>query len=156
MDENGNKTKLRRPDKHIAGGAGVVSTVLDLAKYEKAIGDGSIASDKVLQRWLKPEKFNNGRVAPYGYGWYFQCHRGERLMWHGGWDPDAGYSGLLLRLPERGLAVAILANSGGMWWGNPLNKSQVESSEFASLFLDEFVISDNEQTPNSSCEEGAI
>lgn len=156
VDENGNKTKLRRPDKHIAGGAGVVSTVLDLAKYEAAINTGSIASSKVLERVLKPETFNDGRTSPYGYGWYFQCHRTEKLMWHGGWDPDAGYSGLLLRLPERDLAVAILANSGGMWWGNPLDKSQVESSEFASLFLDEFVFTDNYESPDSQCQEGAL
>jgi len=151
VDERGNKTKLRRPDKHIAGGAGMVSTVLDLAKYEKAINSEAIASQKVLNKLLKPAKFTNSAESPYGYGWYFQCYRGIKLMWHAGWDPDAGYSGLLLRLPDQGLAVAILANSGGMWWGNPLDKAEVESSDFASLFLDEFVFKDDLQTPASEC-----
>ena len=73
-------------------------------------------------------------------------------MWHGGWDPDSGYSGLLLRLPERALSVAFLANSGGMWWGNPLNKAEVESSPFAKLFLDEFVFNNVISNEHSNCE----
>lgn len=151
VDERGNKTKLRRPDKHIAGGAGVVSTVRDLAKYEIALSTGAIAPKGIFKQLSKPATFNDLTESPYGYGWYFQCYRGEKLMWHAGWDPDAGYSGLLLRLPERGLALAVLANSGGMWWGNPLNEAQVEGSDFASLFLDEFVFTEGLKPLNSRC-----
>jgi len=94
VDERGNKTKLRRPDKHIAGGAGMESTVLDLAKYEKAINSEAIASQKVPNKLLEPAKFINSAESPYGYGWYFQCYRDTKLMWHADWIPDAGYSGL--------------------------------------------------------------
>ncbi len=156
MSETGGQMKLRRPDKHIAGGAGVVSTVLDLAKYDIAITNEVIASNTILARLLKPARFNNGTESPYGYGWYFQCYRGEKLMWHAGWDPDAGYSGLLLRLPERGLSLSVLANSGGMWWGNPLNKAEVESSAFASLFLKEFVFNSASKPIDSDCTDAGI
>jgi len=151
MTDSGGQKKLRRPDKHIAGGAGLVSTVLDLAKYDIAITNEVVASGEVLEKLLRPAKFNNQAESPYGYGWYFQCYRGERLMWHAGWDPDGGYSGLLLRLPERGLSLVVLANSGGMWWGNPLDKAEVESSLFANLFLQEFIF-DVDHTPiDSAC-----
>ena len=72
-------------------------------------------------------------------------------MWHGGWDPDSGYSGLLLRVPERNLSMAMLANSGGMWWGNALDKAEVESSPFAKLFLDEFIFKNAKPNSNSKC-----
>ena len=150
--ESSSQIKLPRPDKHIAGGAGVVSTVLDLSKYDIAISKGTVASDEISKKLLRPAKFKNQDISPYGFGWYFQCYKGEKLMWHGGWDPDSGYSGLLLRLPERALSVAFLANSGGMWWGNPLNKAEVESSPFAKLFLDEFVFNNVISNKHSNCE----
>ena len=61
-------------------------------------------------------------------------------MWHGGWDPDSGYSALFLRVPEQGLALIALANSeSGLWWGNSLTEPQVERSGLAKLFLDKYV-----------------
>lgn len=139
VDDEGYKTKLRRPDKHIAGGAGVVSTVSDMAKYEIALSTGAIAGPEIKTKLESPAEFNDGTTAPYGYGWYFQCYRGEKLMWHGGWDPDAGYSALHLRLPERKLAFTILSNGEGIWWGNPLSEAKVEASDFAQVFFKNFV-----------------
>ena len=75
VDEQGFRTKLSRPDKHIAGGAGVVSTVLDLAKYEKALHSGLIAPAAIKAKLEQPARFSDGSDAPYGYGWYFQCYQ---------------------------------------------------------------------------------
>ncbi len=140
VDDKGNKTKLRRPDKHIAGGAGVVSTVNDLAKYEIAISQGVVIPKGFEEKLLNPAKYSSGEASPYGFGWYFQCYQGVKLMWHGGWDPDSGYSALYLRVPEQDLALIALANSeSGLWWGNSLTKPQVERSGMAKLFLERFV-----------------
>ena len=152
VDDQGYKTKMRRPDKHIAGGAGVVSTLEDLAKYDIAISNGSIAPGNIKRKLLSPAGFNNGEVSPYGYGWYFQCYRGVKLMWHGGWDPDAGYSALHLRVPEKGLALIALANSEGLWWGNSLIQAQVDSSPMASIFLDQFLADLNAAKTDNSCD----
>ncbi len=137
IDEDGYKDRLKRPERHIAGGAGVVSTVLDLAKYHIAISNGSIAPDDIGVQLNKAAKFNDGSDSPYGFGWYFQCYSGERLMWHGGWDPDNGYSAILLRLVDRDMAFVLLANSEGLWWDNPPGKAEIESSAFVQLFFDQ-------------------
>ena len=138
VDEQGNKDRNRRPERHIAGGAGVVSTVLDLAKYDIAISNRTIGSGTIAEKLLAPATFSDGSVSPYGYGWYHQCYQGETLMWHAGWDPDNGYSAIHLRLPERRMALIMLANGEGLWWGNPLGEAQVESSEFVQLFIKHF------------------
>ncbi len=148
VDDKGNKTKLPRPDKHIAGGAGVVSTINDLAKYEIAISQGSIVPKGFGDKLIYPAKYSSGDLSPYGFGWYFQCYQGVKLMWHGGWDPDSGYSALFLRVPEQDLALIALANSeSGLWWGNSLTEPQVERSDLAKLFLDNYV--EFPEDPNS-------
>lgn len=152
IDDEGYKTKLRRPDKHIAGGAGVVSTISDMAKYELALSSEVIASGNILEQLESTVNFNDGTPAPYGFGWYFQCYRGEKLMWHSGWDPDAGYSALHLRLPERDLAFIALTNSEGIWWGNPLNQATVQDSDFAQLFLRSFVFHEPALSIDAPCE----
>lgn len=139
VDDQGYRSKMPRPDRHIPGGAGVVSTVLDLAKYDIAIGTGQIVPGKIKQKLLSPAAFKKRSDAPYGYGWYFQCYQGHRLMWHSGWDPDHGYSAMLLRLPEKNLTFIVLANSEGLWWDNPIDQAQIQGSPFAKLFMDSFV-----------------
>jgi CubicO group peptidase (beta-lactamase class C family) len=149
IDEEGYRDRLKRPERHIAGGAGVVSTVLDLAKYHIAINNEVIASGDIATQLHKPAKLNGGSNSPYGYGWYFQCHKGERLMWHGGWDPENGYSAILLRLLDRGMAFIMLANSEGLWWDNPPDKAEIEGSEFVQLFFDE--IGFDQKKTDASC-----
>lgn len=151
VDEEGYKTKLRRPDKHIAGGAGVVSTVSDMAKYEIALSSGAIANQTIKAKLETAANFNDGTAAPYGYGWYFQCYRGEKLMWHGGWDPDAGYSALHLRLPERNLAFTVLSNGEGVWWENPLREAKVENSDFAQTFFKYFLFENELPSTSTPC-----
>ncbi|WP_395342288.1 serine hydrolase domain-containing protein [Ningiella sp. W23] len=137
--EKGSKTKLRTPEKHIAGGAGVVSTLSDLVKYDAAISSKLIAPHTIFEKLHKPATFKNGEQSVYGYGWYFQTYRGESLMWHSGWDPDAGFSSIMIRLPQRNLSFIILANSEGLWWQNPIDQARIEQSEFVQAFFNTVV-----------------
>ncbi len=152
VDERGYKTKLRRPDKHIAGGAGVVSTVNDLAKYEKALVQGDILPANDAEQLFQPAQFESGDTSPYGYGWYFQCYNGTKLMWHGGWDPESGYSALYLRVPSQKVALIALANSeSGLWWGNSLTNPEVEKSDLARLFLARYLPSKVTEQAETDC-----
>ncbi len=151
VDDQGRKSKLRRPDKHIAGGAGVVSTINDLAKYDIAITKGDVLPENKPSTLLVPAPFKDGKTSPYGFGWYFQCYEGTKLMWHGGWDPDAGYSALHLRIPEHGLSLIALANSEDLWWGNSLTKAEVENSSLAGPFLDLFLAEPNSDSEHKDC-----
>jgi hypothetical protein len=40
------------------------------------------------------------------------------------------------QVPDRHLTPIILANGEGVWWGNALDKAEVEQSPFAAAFLE--------------------
>lgn len=152
IDKHGRKIKMRRPDKHIAGGAGLVSTTNDLAKFESALHTRSITPGDIPEKLLFPALLSDGRLSDYGFGWYFQCFAGERLMWHSGWDEEGGYSAIYLRLPERGLAFIALANGEGLWWDNPLDKAMIDKSKFAQLLMKYFLDTRSPlKSPAQSC-----
>lgn len=141
---NGKYTPRHLHERHLAGGAGVVSTVNDLAKFDMALNAGSLGSKSLISKFFAPALDPEGNNLPYAFGWYVQEYKGEQLIWHSGWDRQAGASALYLKVPERKLTFIILANSEGLWWGNPLHKAEVENSEFAQLFLHHFVFSGTE------------
>ena len=136
---NGNYERKRHIERHFAGGAGIVSTVNDLAKYDIALDTGKLASNSTMKKLYTPAVAQNGRSLPYAFGWYVQEYKGENLIWHAGWDEKAGFTALYLKVPERNLTLILLANSEGMWWGNPLDKAEVEKSVFAQSFLNHFI-----------------
>lgn len=139
--KNGGYIRHMRPERHLAGGAGIVSTVDDLAKYDIALDTGKLASGSVMKKLFTPAVAPDGTTLPYAFGWYVQEYNGEKLIWHSGWDPEAGFSALYLKVPERHLTLILLANSEGLWWGNPLDEAKVEASIFAQTFFDHFVFS---------------
>ena len=140
---DGGYNRKRHLERHFAGGAGIVSTVNDLARYDIALDRGEIASESVMDKLFTPAMAPDGSSLPYAFGWYVQEYEGEKLIWHSGWDEEAGFSALYLKVPEQNLTLILLANSEGMWWGNPLDKAEVEGSDFAQLFLNHFIFKSN-------------
>jgi CubicO group peptidase (beta-lactamase class C family) len=134
-----------RPERELAGGAGIVSTVEDLARYDAALDAGALAPKAVMEKLFTPAAAPDGTTLPYAFGWYVQEYRGERLVWHSGWDEEAGFSALYLKVPERNLTLILLANGERLRWGNPLDGAEVEKSAFARAFLDRFVFGSNGQ-----------
>lgn len=138
VDSAGRLIKRPAPDRELSGGAGIVSTAVDLARYIRALDSGTLGNSALVAKLFTPAKSPAGAVLPYAFGWYVQQYRGETLQWHSGWDEEAGYSALLVRIPERKLALILLANGEGLWWNNPLDSAAVEKSPFAAAFLDHF------------------
>ena len=114
----------RRPQGDGAGG-GVVTTVLDLAKFDIALDQGVLISAESRAEMMAPTRAINGEVLPYGLGWYVQEYEDHTLVWHSGWWEDA-YSALYLKIPTLNLSLILLANSEGIWWHNPLEWAAVE------------------------------
>jgi CubicO group peptidase (beta-lactamase class C family) len=127
-----------RPEREIAGGAGIVSTVEDLARHDAALDAGKLATPEVMAKLFSPARAPDGTLLPYAHGWYVQAHRGTRLVWHSGWDAEAGFSALYLKVPDRRLTLILLSNGEGLWWENPLDSAAVDRSPFARAFLDRF------------------
>lgn len=117
---------------------GVITTVLDLAKFDVALDRGMLISADSRAAMMAPTPSSNGEAHPYGLGWYVQEYQGHTLVWHSGWWDDA-YSALYLKVPALGLSFILLANSEGVWWDNPLDRAEVHRSEFAQAFLQAFV-----------------
>jgi CubicO group peptidase (beta-lactamase class C family) len=127
-----------RPPQGDGAAGGVVSTVLDLARFDIALDQGVLISAESRAGMMAPTRTTNGETLPYGLGWYVQEYEGHTLVWHSGWWEDA-YSALYLKIPTLNLTFIVLANSEGVWWGNPLERAAVERSQFAQAFLSAFV-----------------
>lgn len=127
------------PNPELNASSGVIASVLDLAQYSRALDEGKILSPELRETMWTPETDANGEPAPYANGWYVQDWEGHRLVWHGGWWPDA-YAGLLLKAPDDGWTLIALGNTDGIHHEiDTLTKAQIEASPLAAKFLELFV-----------------
>jgi CubicO group peptidase (beta-lactamase class C family) len=133
----GKADRTELPAMGINATAGLVSTVRDLAKFDKALDTvdegGLLQLDTVVTAWT-PAADAAGSPAPMGLGWFVQYYKGERVVWHFGNVPNA-YSSLILKLPQRNMTFILLANSDGLSSPFDLAQGDVTRSLFAALFL---------------------
>jgi CubicO group peptidase (beta-lactamase class C family) len=121
-------------------GAGIVSTVLDLAKFDVALDRNRIVSQESKEAMFTPTLSNRGRPLPYGMGWFVQQHEGTKLVWHYG--QQTTYSALILKVPEQELTCILLANSDGASAPFNLGAGDVFTSPFAVVFINLFTDSE--------------
>lgn len=126
------------PNPELNASSGIIASVMGLARYSIALDQGKILSAELLEKMWTPPTLADGSRAGYAYGWWAQDWQGHKLVWHGGWWPDA-YAGLLLKAPDDGWTLIALGNTDGINWSNPLNRAEVEGSPLAAKFLDLFV-----------------
>lgn len=132
---------VRSPERGPQGdgaAGGVISTVLDLARFDVALDRGELISPASYTAMMRPMRSHTGASLPYSLGWFAQRYAGHELRWHSGWWPDA-YSALYLKVPDENLTLILLANSEGVWWDNPLGSAQVQQSSFAQAFFRAFL-----------------
>ncbi|HUK37122.1 MAG TPA: serine hydrolase domain-containing protein [Vicinamibacterales bacterium] len=124
----------------LGAGSGLISTVLDFAKFDLAVRQHVLFSaDTLAMAWRNPVNAN-GQLLPHGMGWFVQTYNGEPVVWQFGIDPNAA-SSLVLTLPNRNVTLILLANSDGL--ANPatlsspatLSAGDVTVSPFARVFL---------------------
>lgn len=125
--------------------AGLMSCVADLAKYSNAIDDGMFLSDSSWQVMHSHTVTPNGKVIPYGLGWFVKDYDGMKVLWHTGWW--TGNSALFVKIPEKGVTLIMLANSQDLSRPfypkvNPFNPKlgkDLLKSAFAKAFFDEIL-----------------
>ena len=125
------------PPRDISASAGLLSSVVDLAKYDAAI-DANVFISRASQElaWTNAVS-TTGQALPYGLGWFIQREHGVRLIWHYGQWPQ--YSALYLKAPERRLTLILLGNSGGLSETFPMADGDVMASPFAKAFVRIFI-----------------
>ncbi len=127
------------PNPELNASSGVIASVLDLAQYSKALDEGKILSPELREKMWTPDIDSDGKAAPYANGWFVQNWEGHRLVWHGGWWPDA-YAGILLKAPDDGWTLIALGNTDGIHHEiDTLTKAQIEKSPLPAKFLELFV-----------------
>jgi CubicO group peptidase (beta-lactamase class C family) len=126
------------PPRDISASAGLLSSVVDLAKYDVAIdAHVFVAAGTQQLAWTNAVSTTTAQRLPYALGWFVQQYNATRVVWHYGLWPQ--YSALYLKVPDRQLTLIILGNSGGVSEAFGLADGDVTASPFARAFLRLFV-----------------
>jgi len=138
IDENENFERVEFPNPGLNAGAGLVFSAYDLLLFDNAFDNNEMNSRISREKMLKPFELAGKSLSPYGYGWFIQTYKGNKLVWYYGLQPNA-YSGLYLKVLEKDLTFVILANSQNLSEPFDLGKGNVLNSKFAIVFLNEFL-----------------
>ena len=108
------------------GDGGIYSNLEDLAKWDDALRNHSLLSEKEFQPALSPVKLNDGSVphwprerhddnlhpgkpVSYGFGWFRDPYQGHTRIWHTG--STVGFRTVIERFAEGdGLSIIVLCN----------------------------------------------
>jgi CubicO group peptidase (beta-lactamase class C family) len=89
---------------------GLLSTVLDLAKWDAGLASEKLLSRQTLEQAWTPVRLADSATYPYGFGWSLAEVRGHRLVEHSG--GLAGFRTHIARYVDDRLTVIVLANGG--------------------------------------------
>jgi len=118
--------------------AGLMSSVLDMAKYDIAIDQNRFVTKETQQLAFTPMLSTKGEPLPYGLGWFTQNYRGTKLIWHYGyWTCN---SSLILKVPERNITFIAMANTDNLSRSTDLGAGDVTSSSVGMAFLRTFIL----------------
>ena len=107
------------------GDGGIYSNLEDLAKWDDALRNHTLLSEKEMQPALTPVKLNDGsephwpaeqnddnlhpgKPVSYGFGWFLDPYNGDQRMWHTG--STMGFRTVIERFLGDNLTVIILSN----------------------------------------------
>ncbi|MCB1022949.1 MAG: beta-lactamase family protein [Acidobacteria bacterium] len=89
---------------------GLVSTVLDLAKFDAALYSARILKRTTLEKMWTNARLNDGTVIEsYGLGFGLTPFKGQKRVGHTGGTP--GYSSCYTRFTEKKISVILLTNT---------------------------------------------
>jgi CubicO group peptidase (beta-lactamase class C family) len=120
--------------------AGLMSSVVDMAKYDIAIDQNRFVTKATQQLAFTPMVSTKGEALPYGLGWFTQNYKGTKLIWHYGyWTCN---SSLILKVPDRNLTFIAMANTDNLSRSTDLGAGDVTSSAVGMAFLKTFILQD--------------
>ncbi|HKR60181.1 MAG TPA: serine hydrolase domain-containing protein [Pyrinomonadaceae bacterium] len=136
LDRQFNPTRISYPQ-GFSVSAGLISTVLDMAKYDIAIDQNKFLTKETQQLAFTPAVSTKGGNLPYGLGWFTTTFQGLKMLWHYGYW--TGNSSFILKVPEKNLTFIIMANSDNLSRPTDLGAGDVTSSVIAMAFLKTFI-----------------
>jgi CubicO group peptidase (beta-lactamase class C family) len=136
LDREFKTTRISYPQ-GFSTSAGLMSTVLDMAKYDIAIDQNKFLTKETQQLAFTPTVSTKGEALPYGLGWFTQNYKGTKLLWHYGYW--TGNSSFILKVPERNMTFIIMANSDNLSRPTDLGSGDALSSPVGMAFLKTFI-----------------
>jgi len=136
LDREFKITKISYPQ-GFSVSAGLISTVLDMAKYDIAIDQNKFLKKETQQLAFTPTVSTKGETLPYGLGWFTTNYKGTKLIWHYGYW--TGNSSFILKVPERNMTFIIMANSDNLSRPTDLGAGNALSSAVGMAFLKTFI-----------------
>lgn len=136
LDREFKITKISYPQ-GFSTSAGLISTVLDMAKYDIAIDQNKFLTKETQQLAFTPTVSTMGEPLPYGLGWFTQNYKGTKLLWHYGYW--TGNSSFILKVPEQNITFIIMANSDNLSRPTDLGAGNALSSPVGMAFLKTFI-----------------
>jgi CubicO group peptidase (beta-lactamase class C family) len=86
----------------------LMSSVLDLAKWDIALSNAKIINKPSLDQMWTSAKLSNGSRSGYGFGWYVPKRNGRRMLEHTGGLP--GFSCAISKYRDDDITVIVLTN----------------------------------------------
>lgn len=90
------------------GDGGIISSAVDLAKWEAGIQSGALVPPARWKAAFTPVTLNSGKTFPYGFGWFIREQNGSPYYEHSG--HLQGFASHILRFPRARVSVIVLAN----------------------------------------------
>ena len=96
------------------GDGGVYTSLIDMTKWDAALRDHTLLSEKEMQPALAPVQpssgsaVEDGHSVSYGFGWFVDPYKGHTRMWHYG--ETVGFRTSIQRFPKDNLTVVVLCN----------------------------------------------
>jgi len=119
--------------------AGIVSTVVDLARFDIALDSGVLVSAAGREQMFTLPLAPDGRRLPYALGWFVEEVEGEKIVWHYGWYPPT-VSALYVKVPQKNLTLLLLGVTDQLSAPYSWTAEGVRASPYARLFLRHFVL----------------
>lgn len=137
VDSKGRATRTQYAATSLTPASGLVSTVIDMARFDAALKRGNLVRPESLALAWTPPLDANGQRLPHGLGWFVQSFNGERIVWQFGVSDNAS-SSMVISVPGRGITLILMANSQGLARPFSLATGDAIVSPFARVFLSIF------------------
>jgi CubicO group peptidase (beta-lactamase class C family) len=135
LDRSFNPVKTAYPT-HFSTSAGLMTSVLDMAKYDIAIDQNKFLTKETQQLAFTPFTSTKGEALPYGLGWFTQNYKGIKMLWHYGyWTANSSY---ILKVPEQKITFIIAANTDNLSRPTDLGSGDALTSPVGMAFLKTF------------------